>query len=89
MLKKDRSRGVGDRNFLKVKAVAVRKGGYGEVAGRGPEDQKDKKDHKEHKDPNGPRDEMMWGRALSVKSAENKDDDVCDRREAGLWCLCG
>jgi hypothetical protein len=26
----------------------------------------------------------MWGRAFSVKSAENKDDDVCDRREAGF-----
>lgn len=28
--------------------------------------------------------EEMWGKALSVKSAENKDDDVCDWREAGF-----
>lgn len=31
----------------------------------------------------GPREEM-WGRALSVNSAENTDDDVCDQRAAGF-----
>jgi hypothetical protein len=53
--------------------------GYGEVAGRGPEDQKTKE---AEVDQNGPR-LMMWGKALSVKSPENKDDDVCDQRVLG------
>lgn len=32
---------------------------------------------------------MMWGRALSVKSAENKADDVCDQRQAGFHPTTG